>query len=381
LKAAKSLRGTAASIRIVRLPHLAEGGDVSDWLDADPSRGDKLVEVCLGAKEWQPSGEAGPAEQPEQKEQEAARKPKQQGADDLMSMQFQPLKGVIDGYLHPGFTVLAGRQKLGKTWMALDFALAVATGGTAMGKIGCRPGNVLYIDMENGPRRMQGRIKTLYGGATVPSLSRLRFGWEAPAINAGLIEYLDEWRTSVEDPRLALIDVLQRVKPAGNKHQNAYESDYSIFAPLQSWATRYNIAVVGLHHLKKGGADDPLEAVSGSNGLSACADTTIVLNYVNGTRTLYVRGRDIEEDEKAVLFTNGGFTLLGDAEQVRRSDQRNVIINTISENREPMKRSDIVSVTGFKSAAVGNLLMKMIRDGELFKATGHCYWIKPEEKR
>jgi len=36
LHAATALHGTAKTIRIVRLPNLAEGGDVSDWLDADP---------------------------------------------------------------------------------------------------------------------------------------------------------------------------------------------------------------------------------------------------------------------------------------------------------------------------------------------------------
>ena len=41
---------------------------------------------------------------------------------------------------------------------------------------------------------------------------------------------------------------------------NAYENDYSTWAPLQHWATEHGIAVLGLHHTKKGGADDPLEA-------------------------------------------------------------------------------------------------------------------------
>jgi hypothetical protein len=56
----------------------------------------------------------------------------------------------------------------------------------------------------------------------------------------------------------------------------------------------------GLHHTKKGGAEYPLEALSGSNGLSACADTTIVLDSDQDGKTLYVRGRDAEEKETAV---------------------------------------------------------------------------------
>jgi hypothetical protein len=50
LEAARALHGHAKSVRIVRLPGLAEDGDVSDWLDADPDRGaDELAEICFDA--------------------------------------------------------------------------------------------------------------------------------------------------------------------------------------------------------------------------------------------------------------------------------------------------------------------------------------------
>jgi AAA domain len=45
-----------ASVRIVALPGLSAGGDVSDWLDADPARAETLLEVCRTAPEphWPP---------------------------------------------------------------------------------------------------------------------------------------------------------------------------------------------------------------------------------------------------------------------------------------------------------------------------------------
>jgi hypothetical protein len=95
---------------------------------------------------------------------------------------------------------------------------------------------------------------------------------DAPSLNRGFLDALEDWRLSVDNARLVIIDVLQRVKPAGNPNQNSYESDYSALAGLQRWATDRRVAVVALHHTRKGGADDPLEALSGSNGLSACAD-------------------------------------------------------------------------------------------------------------
>jgi hypothetical protein len=59
LDAATKLYGVATTIRIVRLPDLPDGGDVSDWLDSDERRADKLVEICFNVPLWQPNDKAG----------------------------------------------------------------------------------------------------------------------------------------------------------------------------------------------------------------------------------------------------------------------------------------------------------------------------------
>jgi hypothetical protein len=298
--------------------------------------------------------------------------------NDIMSTKFDPIKWVVPGYISEGFLVLAGRQKLGKTWLAIDMALSVATGGTAIGSITCEQGDVLYIDMENGPRRIQGRINTLYPDErNRPDLSRLEWVTEAPQLGAGFIEELERWRISVPAPRLIVIDVLQRIKPPGSMARNAYENDYSTWAPLQHWATEHGIAVLGLHHTKKGGADDPLEALSGSNGLSACADTTLVLDSDQNGKTLYVRGRDVEEKETALIFAGGFWSILGEAADVRRSGERNKIIAALTDHGEPMTPLEVSAATRMSGNNVRQLLLKMARASEVYKAGKGHYWLEP----
>ena len=61
-----------------------------------------------------------------------------------------------------------GPPKLGKSWFALDIVVAVAAGGKALGHIDVEPGYVLYLALEDPPRRMQDRTrKVLAGFATV----------------------------------------------------------------------------------------------------------------------------------------------------------------------------------------------------------------------
>lgn len=84
-------------------------------------------------------------------------------ANTLQSKEFPPLQYAVDGYLAEGVTLLAGKPKIGKSWMALDFAMAVATGDLALGSVRCRQGPVLYCALEDNHRRLKRRMSTLYG--------------------------------------------------------------------------------------------------------------------------------------------------------------------------------------------------------------------------
>ncbi len=293
---------------------------------------------------------------------------------EIMKMEFEPIRWAVKGYVPEGLSILAGRQKLGKTWLALDWSIAVGTGGAAMGKIPVDAGDVLYLDLENGHRRVKRRIETLFPyEQNRPDLSRIQIVTKSPALDKGFIEAAEAWRVSVPKPTLLVIDVLQRIKPAGNKNQNAYESDYAIFQELQSWAMETGVAVVALTHTKKGGADDPLEAITGSNGLSAVADTSLILDRNSEGVTLYVRGRDVEEQDTAIQNVGGQWIIQGDAEAVRRSSERNKILAALEDAGEPLAPKDIVAATGMKEKNVSFLLNRMANAGEVERPSRGLY--------
>src|SRR5262249_53406826 len=51
-------------------------------------------------------------------------------AADLQTRTFDPLREIVPGILPEGLTVLAGKPKVGKSWKALDMAIAVSSGGS-----------------------------------------------------------------------------------------------------------------------------------------------------------------------------------------------------------------------------------------------------------
>src|SRR6266516_354966 len=140
------------------------------------------------------------------------------------------------------------------------------------------------------------------------------------------------------NPRLVVIDTLVRVRRPRGGSEGWYEYDYQSVEPLKALADRYRMAVVVVHHLNKQiGAVDPFDLISGSNGLAACADSTLILDRDGQGVRLYGRGRDVEEFEKALSFdkVSGRWSILGEASEVHRSDERKSIIDALARAAGP----------------------------------------------
>lgn len=298
-------------------------------------------------------------------------------AQELLGMEFPPVQYTLPGYVAEGLTILGGRPKLGKSWLTLGACVAVATGGQFLGEE-VEQGDAFYLALEDNQRRLQDRLQTVLPPLrAAPDMSRLSFLTEAPRINAGLIEVLEAWRTRVSDPRLVAVDTLAMVRPPKGRNQDSYDADYAALSPLQKWAGEYRISVVVVTHVRKMEATDPLEMISGTNGLTGAADSILVLNRDADGPKLYGRGRDIEEVEKALRFDNGMWSVLGDVEDVKRSSQRKHILEAMREANLPMGPTEIAKAADLKPANVKYLVAQMVAAGELEKLAYGTYRVPP----
>jgi hypothetical protein len=297
-------------------------------------------------------------------------------ARELQGAVFEPVRFILEPYIPAsGLTVLAAKPKFGKSWFMLQAAIAVALGAAALGDAVCPQGDVLFAALEDNPRRLQDRMRKLYlGDDAWPD--RLAFWIEMRRLDEGGLDQLHNFIRLVPTVRLIIIDTWAMARGNRNTGEQLYDIDYRQAAELKAFADEHGIAIVIIHHLRKMDADDPLDAVSGSNGLTAAADTILVMRRETAGAVLHARGRDIEDVEHAIEFDREAcrWTVLGDAGEVHRSDARTQILDVLRVEG-PLTPAQITKMTGTSHAAVRQLVTRMAQAGELKHGKGAKYSI------
>ena len=289
----------------------------------------------------------------------------------LKTMTFEPIKYVVPGVIVEGLTILAGKPKLGKSWLMLHAAFAVASGGFTLGDIPCEEGDVLYCALEDNQRRLQSRMTKL-AGISRPWPKRMKYHYfgEVPRLNEGGLDLIRQWIKSVKHPRLIVIDTFVAVRAPKKNGQPAYDADYESAKELQWLANQYGIAVVIVHHQRKMDADDVFDTISGTLGLTGVVDTILVLKReTSGGIILHGRGRDLAEIEKAVAFNKDActWTIIGSATEARASVERKAILSALRDIGEPATPTEIATAADLKLASVKHLVLKMVKGGLLKK--------------
>lgn len=278
--------------------------------------------------------------------------------DWLDAQQFDPLRWIVPGIIPEGMTMLVGGPKIGKSWLSLGVALAVASGGRALGALDVGPPRpVLLLALEDGDRRLQERCRELIPGDPIPGLlhymTTAHPGFVIPTIEAWLSRHRDQ-------APLVILDTLGKVMPPAQPGESAYQRDYRIAGRLKRIADDHpGCGVLVLHHDRKAQADDFVDGVSGTNGIAGAADTITVLcrprTETNGL--LKVTGRDVEEGEYAVTLNGGTWTLDGaslvDAERAATTSK---LVGTLGDRSTEILKFAAGSPAGFAAADVAAAL-------------------------
>jgi putative DNA primase/helicase len=180
--------------------------------------------------------------------------------DEFLTAQFAPREMVLAPILpSQGLTMLYSRRGVGKTYLTLAMAHAVARGGSFLRWSAPRPRRVLFVDGELPAPVLQQRLRAIVSGLPAsepplpksdslkiitPDLQRSAM----PDISTTRGQEMIEARLDGDD--LLVLDNLSCLARSGK------ENEGESWIPVQDWALRLRqqgISVLFLHHAGKGG--------------------------------------------------------------------------------------------------------------------------------
>ncbi|MEV7445218.1 AAA family ATPase [Streptomyces sp. NPDC091204] len=304
-------------------------------------------------------------------------------ADQLMAAEFPEPKWAVPGILAEGVSLLAGPPKVGKSWLSLGLGLSVAAGGHAFDSVPVQGGPVLYLALEDTPRRLQTRMGKLLGGRPAPA--GLTLVTECPPFPQGGTEAIAQWLERNPDARMVVIDVFAKMRGQAPQGVSAYDADYVSVGYAKRLADHYGIAVVLVHHVRKAGADDFLAEVSGTNGIAGAADATLVLKRGRGQAdgVLHVTGRDVNEAEYALQFqeASGAWKLLeGPASDHTIGDTRAAILRYVRSHPGARPKDIAEALPETDADTIRRTCSRMAGDGQLTKDAGSRYYADTETR-
>jgi DNA-binding HxlR family transcriptional regulator len=289
----------------------------------------------------------------------------------------EPRHAVVD-LLSEGLAICGGKPKTGKSWMFLNTGIAIATGGMVLGKIKVDAADVLFLALEDSPRRIRERLRIVLGGAAFPD--RLYFATEWPRLDNGGTEALDGWLNEHPDARLVIVDTWAKVRPRRVANANTYDEDYAHFGALKRIADAHRVCILVIHHLRKMTSDDPLDLLSGTLAIAGAADTILILRRT-GTAPgidaqLSVRGRDMEDQDLAMRFWHERATwqIAGDWEEASTTGHKAAILAALKHG--PLTLKELEAETEIEYRTLDKTVRRLVRSGELQKTTEHRYSLK-----
>lgn len=285
--------------------------------------------------------------------------------DELAAMHFSPLQWAIPGILPEGMTLLAGKPKAGKSFLSIQMVAAVATGDCSMfGAPDMEPGDVLYLALEDSPRRLQKRARDIRMG---PISARTHFATTWPRFDQVGIEMLAQWHDAHPSARLIIIDTLRAIKAPAKGRQSAYDEDASSVAPLHEFTkSRPGLAVLVIHHTRKQESSDVFDLISGTRGLSGVFDTLMVLSHdALGNATLSAQGRDLESYSKALErdLRTGGWRFVGEALPRAKTGERQELLDLLTQAGVPVALGQLAESVRKKSDTTHRLLAGLAAEG------------------
>jgi hypothetical protein len=259
----------------------------------------------------------------------------------FINLEITARKFVVEPWLpFKGLAMIHAKAGIGKTWLALYLAHAIATGGRFL-KWSCpRPLRVLYLDGEMAASEMQERLASIFAGPNgADRFQLISFDlYDGPMPNLASEEGQQRVKPAIDLADVVVIDNLSCLIADNGR------SDAETWDSVQPWLLtlrRSGKAVILLHHSGKSGAQrgtskraDPLDAVlclSRPPDATSADGARFIVTFEKARRSLGKIGEPFE-----AMLADGVWTM---AEDDR--DQLDLVVDLTLDGKSIRKVSEI----------------------------------------
>lgn len=279
-------------------------------------------------------------------------------SEKILNKKYEEIKWLIKDILPPGLTILAGRPKSGKSFLALNIATKLTISENVFNNYETNKRRILFISNEDSERRIKNRITH-----SKFEKSNLSFYFESFYFIDGFeekLKYLIE-RNKID---LIIVDTLAKALRLSNSTKNQYFVEYETMGKIQDFCRKNNISIILLHHTRKAVAEYVIDSILGTTGMSGAVDTIWLLKKKNGNHILNVEGKDVESRELYLSQQIRGnqWNLINNAYLDITPEREEILKLFTIENRE-IKTGEIASKLGKNTNSISNILKKMKEEG------------------
>lgn len=351
-KVINTLIGVASQIKLLDLSdQLPPKGDIVDWLDTGKTKHQLFALVNKAALITERLPDPGEIE-PDQVDVYPT-----MAIGELMAM--PPIKFLVDSlFTEHGFSVMYGPPGCGKTFLALDIALCVAT-GQEFHEMEVKQGAVLYIAGEGVGglgKRVKAWIDKRGVGINEKELPFYVLPTAVDFTNPADVEKLSATIQLLEERAggfsLIVVDTVARALLGAD--ENSATDIGKFVKTCDTLKQRYHAALIGIHHSGKDGS----RGMRGSSALLGAVDTSIQIKKSGAQITLVTeKQKDAEpagnyffQMESTEIGTFGAETSV----YLRRISEDEVIADGTKLNEKELKamnclrdatdRNDVISV-------------------------------------
>src|SRR3990172_3376852 len=298
-------------------------------------------------------------------------------AEEINNTEMPDVQWLVKEILPQGFFFLAGRLKMGKSFMTLQLCISIVTGKPFLG-YEVKQGNVLYISLEDNVRRIKKRMANM-GMVGVKGLANLEIVENWTPLNTRIIPEIKKAPTGLdllikklESKNYALCVMDTYAKSFLLKDNNDAVEAGRCLKPLYEMTRAGEFTFGFIDHNRKNNqfSGDPIDDIAGTGAKGGVADTVWSLARERGKQDakMSIASRDTEIDFIDLQFDKDRTLWTNKTEEIVKPGtiQAKVLAHLGNNGNEIYVRK-LSKTLGYDPALISRELNELVNKGILIK--------------